>query len=200
MNSIRAERVASLIKEEISDIISKILEHESVGFWTVTNVRMSPDLRYAKIYISIYGDKVIQQNTIRKIESFKKNIRQRLGSRLRLRFVPEIEFYLDDTLEHVDRINALLKQIENREKNNRRIPFEISKNTFTEFELFKIEGRYGGGFGLRKRFSNTLTIPPFHNLTLKVQLFKSINNNYVDPIYKWGDGCNERYFKGCLFE
>lgn len=119
MNTIRAERVASLIKEEISDIIAKILEHESVGFWTVTNVRMSPDLRYAKIYISIYGDKVIQQNTIRKIESFKKSIRQRLGSRLRLRFVPEIEFYLDDTLEHVDRINALLKQIENREKNNK---------------------------------------------------------------------------------
>ncbi len=117
MNSIRSERVASLIKEEISDIIAKILEHESVGFWTVTNVRMSSDLRYAKIYISIYGDKATQQNTIKKIESFKKSIRQRLGSRLRLRFVPEIEFYLDDTLEHVDRINALLKQIENRENN-----------------------------------------------------------------------------------
>ena len=120
MSTIRAERVASLIKEEVSDIISKVLEHESVGFWTVTNVRVSPDLRYAKIYISIYGDKVIQQNTIRKIESMKKTIRQRLGSRLSLRFVPEIEFYLDDTLEHVDRINALLKQIEDMEKNNRK--------------------------------------------------------------------------------
>ncbi len=120
MSTIRAERVASLIKEEVSDIISKVLEHESVGFWTVTNVRVSPDLRYAKIYISIYGDKVTQQNTMRKIESLKKTIRQRLGSRLSLRFVPEIEFYLDDTLEHVDRINALLKQIEDREKNNRK--------------------------------------------------------------------------------
>ncbi len=120
MSTIRAERVASLIKEEVSDIISKVLEHESVGFWTVTNVRVSPDLRYAKIYISIYGDKVTQQNTIRKIESMKKTIRQRLGSRLSLRFVPEIEFYLDDTLEHVDRINALLKQIEDMEKNNRK--------------------------------------------------------------------------------
>ncbi|CUT00695.1 30S ribosome-binding factor RbfA [Candidatus Kryptobacter tengchongensis] len=120
MNSIRAERVASLIKEEVSDIITKVLEHENVGFWTVTNVRMSPDLRYAKIYISIYGDKITQQNTIRKIESLKKNIRHRLGSRLRLRFIPEIEFYLDDTLEHVDRINALLKQIEDREKNDKK--------------------------------------------------------------------------------
>ncbi len=120
MSTIRAERVASLIKEEVSDIISKVLEHESVGFWTVTNVRVSPDLRYAKIYISIYGDKVTQQNTIRKIESLKKTIRSRLGSRLRLRFTPEIEFYLDDTLEHVDRINALLKQIEEREKNDKK--------------------------------------------------------------------------------
>lgn len=120
MSTIRAERVASLIKEEVSDIISKVLEHESVGFWTVTGVRVSPDLRYAKIYISIYGDKVTQQNTIRKIESLKKTIRSRLGSRLRLRFTPEIEFYLDDTLEHVDRINALLKQIEEREKNDKK--------------------------------------------------------------------------------
>ncbi len=118
MSSFRPQRVASLIKEEVSDIISKVLEHESVGFWTVTDVRVSPDLRYAKIYISIYGDKVTQQNTIRKIESLKKTIRSRLGSRLRLRFIPEIEFYLDDTLEQVDRINALLKQIENREKDN----------------------------------------------------------------------------------
>lgn len=120
MNSIRAERVASLIREEVSDIITKVLEHESVGFWTVTNVKMSSDLRYAKIYISIYGDKVTQQNTMRKIESLKKNIRHKLGSRLRLRFIPEIEFYLDDTLDHVDRINALLKQIEDREKNNKK--------------------------------------------------------------------------------
>ncbi len=120
MSTIRAERVASLIKEEVSDIISKVLEHESVGFWTVTDVRVSPDLRYAKIYISIYGDKVTQQNTIRKIESLKKTIRSRLGSRLRLRFIPEIEFYLDNTLEHVDRINALLKQIEEREKNDKK--------------------------------------------------------------------------------
>jgi len=120
MSTIRAERVASLIKEEVSDIIAKVLEHESVGFWTVTGVKMSPDLRYAKIYISIYGDKVTQQNTIRKIESLKKTIRSRLGSRLRLRFTPEIEFYLDDTLDHVDRINALLKQIEEREKANRK--------------------------------------------------------------------------------
>ena len=51
MNSIRAERVASLIKEEISDIISKILEHESVGFWTVTNVRMSPVLSFSSFIL-----------------------------------------------------------------------------------------------------------------------------------------------------
>ncbi|MCS7229378.1 MAG: 30S ribosome-binding factor RbfA [Candidatus Kryptonium sp.] len=120
MSSIRVERVASLIKEEVSSIISKVLEHETVGFWTVTNVKLSSDLRYAKIYISIYGDKVTQQNTMKKIESLKKTIRHRLGSRLHLRFVPEIEFHLDDTLEHVDRINALLKQIEDREKNNKK--------------------------------------------------------------------------------
>ncbi len=71
---------------------------------------------------------------------------------------------------------------------SRRIPFAISRNTFAEFEVFKIEGRYGGGFGFRKQISRTLTIPPTHNFSFKVQLFKSTNEEYVDPIYQWDKG------------
>ena len=118
MSAIRTERVASLIKSEISDIISKVLQHDSVGFWTVTDVKVTPDLKLARIYISIYGDRVTRENSIRKIESMKKVIRARLGSRLKLRFTPDIEFHLDDTLDRVDRINQLLKQIHNNDKSS----------------------------------------------------------------------------------
>ncbi len=82
---------------------------------------------------------------------------------------------------------------------NRRISFEISKNMFTEFEIFKTEGRYGGSFGVKKQLSKTLTIPPFHNLTFKIQLLKSINNNYVDTIYKWDDGRLTRLILGYTY-
>lgn len=85
---------------------------------------------------------------------------------------------------------------------SRRIPFEISKNTFTEFELFKIEGRYGGGFGFRKQISRTLTIPPIHNLSFKVQLFGSTNkvNDYVDSTtYKWEKGRLTRIITGYTY-
>jgi ribosome-binding factor A len=116
MSTIRTERIASLIKSEISDIISKVLQHDSIGFWTVTDVKVTSDLKLARIYISVYGDKVTRENSIRKIELMKKSIRSRLGSRLKLRFTPDIEFYLDDTLDRVDRINQLLKQIHNNDK------------------------------------------------------------------------------------
>lgn len=73
-------------------------------------------------------------------------------------------------------------------KTERRIPFEISRNTFTGFEIFKVEGRYGGSFEVRKRFSKTLTIPPFNDLSFKVELLKSTDNSYLDPIYNWDNG------------
>ncbi len=79
---------------------------------------------------------------------------------------------------------------------SRRIPFEISKNTFTDFNVFKVEGRYGGEFGFRKRFSKTLTIPPFHNFSFKVQLLKSTNNDYVDSLYQWDSGRLTRIIAG----
>lgn len=82
---------------------------------------------------------------------------------------------------------------------SRRIPFEISRGIFTDFEVFKIEGRYGGGFGLKKRFSSTLTIPPFHDVNLKIQIFKSTNNDYLDDVYKWTEGRLTRIIAGYTY-
>ncbi len=109
--------------------------------------------------------------------------------------------YLQDVISH--KLWALYsvrsKEFDFYFSGSRRIPFEVSRNTFTEFEVFKIEGRYGGGFEFRKQFSRTLTIPPTHNFSFKVQLFKSTNEEYVDPIYQWDKGRLTRIVTGYTY-
>jgi ribosome-binding factor A len=111
--SVRAEKVGSLIKEEISLIMQRDLSEQSKAFITVTDVRMSPDLRIAKVYVSIFGSPDVKENTLKMIEANKKEIRSLIGARVRLKFTPEIHFYLDETLDRVETINNLIKQIHN---------------------------------------------------------------------------------------
>lgn len=111
--SIRTEKVAEEIKHQIAGIIGSALEGEDKALITVTKVRVSPDLRNAKIYLSFMGNKLSAEECIEKINYRKKQIRMNLGSRLHLRFVPDLFFYHDDTMEYVSRINQLLKLINN---------------------------------------------------------------------------------------
>jgi ribosome-binding factor A len=111
--SVRAEKVGSLIKEEISFIIQRNLSEPRNGFITVTDVRMSADLRIAKVYVSIFGPPDVKENTLKLIEANKKEIRSLVGSRIRLKFTPEIHFHLDETLDRVETINNLIKKIHN---------------------------------------------------------------------------------------
>ncbi len=111
--SVRAEKVGSLIKEEISDIIQRSFRDSSDGIITVTDVRMSPDLHIAKVYVSIFGTLDVREKTLKMLETNKKEIRSLVGSRIRLKFTPELHFYLDDTLDRVEMIDNLIKKIHN---------------------------------------------------------------------------------------
>ena len=113
--SIRTERVASLIKEEIGNILIREYNDPANGFITVTEVRVTPDLRIARIYFSIFGADGIQVRTMAMLEGEKPHIRGMVASRLTLRFVPVLEFYLDDTMQRVERINTLIRKIHDGE-------------------------------------------------------------------------------------
>jgi len=114
--SIRTERVASLLKEEIGAILQKEYRQPEIGFTTVTDVRVTPDLRIAKVYLSIYGSEEVRQETMARLEHDKPQLRSLLAKRVRIRFMPTLELYRDDTLDRVERINAILKKI-NDERN-----------------------------------------------------------------------------------
>ncbi|MGB9772727.1 MAG: 30S ribosome-binding factor RbfA [Bacteroidota bacterium] len=111
--SIRADRVASLLKEELSALIEREYSDPAYGMITVTAVEMSGDLRHARIFVSLYGSEETRERTFALLEDDKRHIRALLASRVRLRYAPEIEFRIDDTLDRVDAINSLLKKIHN---------------------------------------------------------------------------------------
>jgi len=114
--SIRTERVASLLKEELGAILVRDYRDPSYGFITVTDVSITRDLRIAKIYFSIMGNPEVQKKTMAMLEHERSHLRGLLGSRLRLRLVPELLFYQDTTLDRVQRINELINEIHKDDK------------------------------------------------------------------------------------
>ncbi|MFC4387443.1 30S ribosome-binding factor RbfA [Gracilibacillus marinus] len=115
MNQLRANRVAEQMKKELGDIISRRIKDPRVGFVTITDVEVTGDLQQAKIYISVLGDDKKRQDTLIGLAKAKGFIRSEIGKRIRLRKTPELSFDLDDAIERGNRIEDLLRQINNQD-------------------------------------------------------------------------------------
>lgn len=108
----RARRVAEQIKKEVSLIIAEDLKDPRItSLTTVTAVQVSRDLRYAWIYISIYGNENEKEQTFQAIIRAAGFIRSEIGRRIRLRFTPELIFHHDRSLEYGAHIEQVLKSI-----------------------------------------------------------------------------------------
>lgn len=115
--SYRIDKIENLIKEEISLIMLYKIQDRSLGFVTVTGVKVSPDLKNAKIYLSVF-DKSQRQVVLDKVTSLVGMIRSELASRIKIKFVPELKFFIDDTLDYVEKIEGLIKKIHDNEGNS----------------------------------------------------------------------------------
>lgn len=111
MSQTRAKKMAEAIKEEVSEIITARLKDPRVGFTTVTSVEASKDLHYCTIHVSILGSESEQQETMKTLLNAAGYIRTELGSRIRIRHVPELRFVQDKAMEHHAHINELIRQI-----------------------------------------------------------------------------------------
>ena len=111
----RSQRVGDLIREEIADIIMYKLKDPRVGFITVTGVDMAPDLKLAKVFVSILKEEEREQ-TLDILNSSKNFIRSILSKRLRMKFIPIIEFRLDASVEYGYKIDKILKEIKDRDE------------------------------------------------------------------------------------
>jgi ribosome-binding factor A len=111
MTSRRQRKVAELLHEEISQLIQYDTQDPRLGYVTVTGVDVSADLRLAWVYITVLGDDADAQNSLKALENAAGYFRHTLRETLSLRFIPELRFKVDNSLEHGARIESLLDTI-----------------------------------------------------------------------------------------
>jgi len=115
MNFRRADRVSDELQRELSDIILRRMKDPRIGYVTITGVEVSKDIRYAKVYVSVLGDAEARATTMDGLARATGFIRTELGRRVRLRYVPEILFRYDESIEQGTRIDQLLREIRGSE-------------------------------------------------------------------------------------
>jgi ribosome-binding factor A len=112
-NPHRQEKLGELIAAELSDLLRTRVKDPRVGFASITRVEVSGDLRHAKVYVSVLGTEEEQAATIQALKHATGFLRHELASRLVLRYMPELVFKLDTSIEQGSRILELIRQIEN---------------------------------------------------------------------------------------
>src|SRR5262245_46101750 len=104
----RLERVAEMLKREVSELIRRELTVEEVGLLTVNEVAVAKDLRTASVYLGFVGTREQKKNAPSKLEARSGRIQRLLGANLRLKFTPQLRFVLDDSVEKGQRVLAIL--------------------------------------------------------------------------------------------
>jgi ribosome-binding factor A len=113
MSSERMRRVDEAMREVLSAAVSD-LKDPRVGFVTVTDVRTSPDLRHARVFVSVLGDDAARSATLDGLASAHGVLQGRIGRELRMKRTPTLEFVYDDTAERADRLGRLMDDLETR--------------------------------------------------------------------------------------
>jgi ribosome-binding factor A len=112
----RPDRVGDQIRQELSEILARGEVHDpGIGFITLTRVQVSPDLQLARVFYTTLGDEKARKDTARALDRATSFLRRQVGGRLRLRRVPELEFRFDESIQHQDRIEQILRDLHEQE-------------------------------------------------------------------------------------
>jgi ribosome-binding factor A len=96
---------------ELSELLARDVHDPGIGFLTITHVKLSPDLQQARAYYTTIGDDKARKETRKALERATPFLRRHIGQRLRLRRVPELEFFFDESIEKQDRIEQILQEL-----------------------------------------------------------------------------------------
>jgi ribosome-binding factor A len=102
-------RVDEAMREVLSDVLTHELKDPRVGFVTVTDVKTSPDLRHARVYVSVLGDPPAVEASLEGLRSAHGFLQGRIGGELRLKNTPTLQFLHDDTAERAQRLEQILQ-------------------------------------------------------------------------------------------
>lgn len=111
MQGKRAERVAALIKHELGVVLSQNLRDPRIGFVTITDVKMSDDLKHAKVFYSVLGTDDKKGETARGLETARGFLQRDIASTLKLRFTPHLSFATDSSLDEGMKIDGIIRKI-----------------------------------------------------------------------------------------
>ena len=106
----RTDRVEELLKQEIARIVAEEVKDPRIGFATVMDVAVSPDLRHARVFVSVLGTEEEKEATVSALRRASGFIRARVGDEVTLKYLPELRFEIDRSLERVARIEELLDE------------------------------------------------------------------------------------------
>jgi ribosome-binding factor A len=110
MSSDRMRRVDEAVRQVVGDAVANDLKDPRIGFVTVTDVKTSSDLRHARVYVSVLGDRKKRQATVDGLASAHGYLQRRLAGELRMKNTPELQFVLDETTENAFRLERLIQR------------------------------------------------------------------------------------------
>ncbi len=111
----RPQRLALQIQHEVSLMISRDMKDRRIGFVTITGVQMSPDLRHARIFVSLMGSESEKKESMETLTRAAGWIRHELGQRIRMKFLPDITFQPDTSQDYGEHIDRLIDEIHEHE-------------------------------------------------------------------------------------
>ncbi len=109
--SFRPERVGDQLRSEISELLARAVHDPGIGFVTLTRVKVTPDLQLARVYYTTLGNDAARRKTEQALRRATPFLRHELGRRLRLRRIPELEFFFDKSVEGQARIEQIIEEI-----------------------------------------------------------------------------------------
>ena len=108
MTGDRMRRVNEAIREVLSGALGQDLKDPRIGFVTVTDVKTSPDLRHARVYVTVLGEQDVRDASLAGLQSAHGVLQRRVGSELRMKRTPTLEFIYDETTDRAMRVEQLL--------------------------------------------------------------------------------------------
>jgi len=112
----RTVRINELVRREISDILRRKYQSEAVAL-TITEVRVAPDLRDARVFVAVVGDETLAEEKLSWLKSQASGIREEIGRRIVLKYLPHFEYLLDKSFVRASRVLSILDEIEHKEGN-----------------------------------------------------------------------------------
>jgi len=110
----RMRRVDAAVRQVVGDVVAQDLKDPRVGFVTVTDVKTSPDLRHARVYVSVLGTPDEREASLAGLRSAHGYLQRRIAGELHLKHTPELDFILDETADRAFRLEELLAEEDQR--------------------------------------------------------------------------------------